>query len=103
MLRDPETGRAVGWATREREDDGGREPFVVGSGEKLRETDKAILVDLRGKPDEFGGTSSHEMWVPKSVLHDDSEIYGSEIDSGGKDGKLVVFSWWAAKQGLRKA
>jgi hypothetical protein len=38
-----------------------------------------------------------EKWIPKHdrVLHDDSEVY----EKGGK-GKLVVFKWWAKKEGL---
>lgn len=51
----------------------------------LKETDKAILV-TRGKG---------ELWIPKSVLHDDSEVY-----EGGDSGKLIVQTWWAEKQEL---
>jgi hypothetical protein len=36
-----------------------------------------------------------EVWVPKSVIHDDSEVY-----QGGDTGTLMVKSWWAAKNGL---
>lgn len=32
-------------------------------------------------------------WVPKSVIHDDSEVY----EKGG-EGKLVVKTWWAQKE-----
>lgn len=34
------------------------------------------------------------VWVPRSVIHDDSEVY-----EDGHDGRLVVKSWFAAKQG----
>lgn len=34
-------------------------------------------------------------WVPKSVIHDDSEVYKTNTD-----GSLVVADWWAEKEGL---
>ncbi len=34
-------------------------------------------------------------WVPKSVVHDDSEVYKE-----GTSGKLVVARWFAEKEGL---
>ncbi len=46
------------------------------------ETDDAILVDI---PD-YGG----EIWVPKHVLHEESEIRQS-----GDMGELVVKTWFA--------
>ncbi len=36
-------------------------------------------------------------WVPKSVLHDDSEVYQLSSDP---DGKVIVMEWWADKEGL---
>jgi len=33
-------------------------------------------------------------WVPKSVVHDDSEVY-----KDGSSGKLVVQEWFAEKEG----
>lgn len=36
-----------------------------------------------------------QVWVPKSVIHDDSEVYKADTD-----GELVVLEWWAAKRGL---
>ena len=53
--------------------------------EVLRETDRAILV-TRGKG---------ELWIPKSVIHDDSEVY-----EDGDRGKLVVQTWWAEEKDL---
>lgn len=50
-----------------------------------RATDKAILVVIDGD----------EKWVPKSCLHDDSEVYDE-----GDEGELAVKSWWAEKEGL---
>ena len=49
------------------------------------ETEKAILVS----------TSSGSWWVPKSVVHDDSEVYAT-----GTDGDLVVARWFAEKEGI---
>lgn len=48
-----------------------------------RETDKALLM--------FDGTE--EFWVPRSQIHDDSEVYEANTD-----GKLVVTEWFAKKR-----
>jgi len=56
----------------------------LGNGRALRE--KAVLVEL-----ESGG----EHWIPKSVLHDDSEVW-----KNGQSGDVVVKTWWAEKEGL---
>ena len=37
-----------------------------------------------------------DYWVPKSQVHDDSEVYS--LKSG--PGTLVVARWWAKKEGL---
>lgn len=50
------------------------------------ESEKAILVEIEGE----------KVWVPKSQIHDDSEVYSKA--SGG--GELVVSTWWATKKGL---
>jgi hypothetical protein len=62
------------------------EPCSLGDAQVIRETDKALLVDLDGS----------EVWVPKSVVHDDSEVWSAE----NAVGDLVVKYWWAAKNGL---
>lgn len=54
--------------------------------EPVRETDKALLVEVDGE----------QKWCPKSVIDDDSEVYS--MKSGG--GTLVVQRWWAEKEGL---
>lgn len=38
---------------------------------------------------------SRKVWVPQSVIHDDSEVF-----EAGQSGKLVIFSWWAVREGL---
>ena len=39
--------------------------------------------------------SEPDRHIPKSVLHDDSEVY--EADTTGE---LIVMRWWAQKEGL---
>jgi hypothetical protein len=34
-------------------------------------------------------------WVPKSMIHDDSEVYKAFTE-----GNLIVRRWWAEKKGL---
>ena len=53
--------------------------------ECIQETPKSVLLrDLCDK----------EFWVPKSVLHDDSEVYKM-----GDKGRLIVKTWFAEKEG----
>lgn len=64
----------------------GRLPYDLGYGECIKETQKdtkkpgAILVKFE---------TGKELWIPKSVVHDDSEVW-----KGGQDGDVVVFTWW---------
>lgn len=55
-------------------------------GEAVRETEKAVLVQLE---------TGDEKWIPKSVIHDDSEVW-----KAGQAGRLVVLGWWAEKEKL---
>lgn len=50
-------------------------------------TEKALLVDIEGE----------EKWIPKSVIHDDSEVFDDDENSTGM---LVIKEWWAEKVGL---
>lgn len=52
----------------------------------IQERGKAIQVRLQ---------DGDEQWFPKSVLHDDSEVY--EL---GHEGTIVVQVWFAEKEGL---
>lgn len=70
-------------------DSSGDDAHDMGEGSVTRETEKAILVAFEG---------SGERWVPKSVVHDDSEIWKK-----GDTGKLVVKMWWAEKNVLGDA
>lgn len=58
----------------------------VGKAKAVRETDKALLVAV----EDLG----EEIWVPKSQIHDDSEVYAD-----GHEGDLVVSAWYAASKG----
>lgn len=42
-----------------------------------------------------GSRSTIKVWVPKSLIHDDSEVYKE-----GTKGTLVVARWFAEKEGL---
>ena len=65
------------------------EGVSLGSARLIRSTAMAILVVLEDRKDQ-------ELWIPKSQIHDDSEVYDAENPSG----ELVVTSWFANKQGL---
>lgn len=56
--------------------------------ETLRESDKALLVAVDGE----------EVWIPKSAIHDDSEVYG--MLPFGESGTLVIPRWLAEEKGL---
>jgi len=62
--------------------------YEVGIVRCKKETDLALLVEGECLPK---GT----LWVPKSVVHDDSEVFEE-----GHEGKLVVKEWFAEKEGL---
>lgn len=52
-----------------------------------RETDRALLCVIDGE----------EHWIPKSQIHDDSEVYD---DSDNADGTLVLTEWICKEKGL---
>ncbi len=59
----------------------------------VAETDLAILArEVRPGAGKFAQLK--EIWVPKSVLHDHSEVYEK-----GTNGKLVVKARWAEDEG----
>jgi len=72
--------------------DGGNEPFRLGRAHVIRETDKAVRVSL----DRTSLLGEVDFWLPRSVLHDDSEVYGG---NEGASGALVVKHWFAKKEG----
>lgn len=73
-------------------DDGGNEPFVVGRGRVDRSSEKALRVML----DASSLLGAKAVWVPKSVIHDDSELFD---DGAHREGELVVKRWFARKEG----
>ena len=72
-----------------RMNDSGQDPCSLGSGKVKRSTPKALLVEL---------DSGEEQWVPRSVIHEDSELYTSQGENA--EGELVVLQWWAEKEGF---
>ena len=57
----------------------------VGTAKVLCVTDKALLVKLEDHGDK-------EVWVPKSQIHADSEVYAADTD-----GILIITRWMANK------
>lgn len=54
----------------------------------------------KGNPDEGAilcevDSMDEPLWVPKSQVHGDSEVYRE-----GTSGDLVVMEWWARKKGF---
>lgn len=66
------------------------EPQPLGEAVCCAETPKAIQVLLIDDGED-------KLWIPKSVVHDDSEVYG--LASDRNEGQLVVQKWWAEKEG----
>lgn len=58
--------------------------------EILRESDSGAAWLIRFE-------TGDERWVPKSVVHDNSEVYDLREN---REGKLVLKGWWARKEGL---
>jgi hypothetical protein len=52
-----------------------------------KETDRALLCIIEGE----------EVWIPKSQLDDDSEVFN---DGNNAEGKLVITEWIATQKGL---
>ena len=53
------------------------------------ETAAALRVIISGE--------SSPRWIPKSVVHDDSEVFDA---TDNNKGLLVIKGWWARKEGL---
>lgn len=62
---------------------------TLGEAKVIRETEKALLVMF---------DEGDQMWIPKSVIHDNSEVYSEK----NGEGTLVVETWWASKNGLEE-
>lgn len=62
----------------------------LGQGTVRAETPVALLVQLVDY-------DNCTIWIPKSVIDDDSEVYDSKKHAVGE---VVVASWWAEKKDL---
>lgn len=60
----------------------------VGHTEVVGATDKALRVQLKKE--------DSPRWIPKSVIHADSEVYREDSEPGD----LVLEQWFAEKEGL---
>lgn len=60
----------------------------LGDGKVVGASELALKIEL-----ESGDT----VWIPKSVIHDNSEVYNDEDNSNGE---VVVKSWFAEQEGL---
>jgi hypothetical protein len=65
----------------------GSEPVSVGKARVIRATAKALFVHI--------DDGDEEVWIPKSCIHDDSEVYAEDSEPG----ELVVVAWFARKEG----
>jgi hypothetical protein len=59
----------------------------LGKATVLRDTGKALLIEAE--------ELDSEEWVPKSCIHDDSEIF----EDGQEPGELIVKEWFAREKG----
>lgn len=66
------------------------EDFEIEDAKCVGSTNMALLI----RADDF----RTDVWIPKSVISDDSEVYGDTYDEAGP-GLLVVKGWYAEKQG----
>ncbi len=72
-----------------RDEDDGDDGVSVEDVSVVKATERALLVSHAGE----------ETWVPKSVVHDDSEVYDDSSDGKGP-GTLVLKRWWARDNGF---
>jgi hypothetical protein len=61
------------------------EPVVFEDVTAKASSSKALLCEIDGE----------EFWIPKSQIHDDSEVYAKD-----QTGKLVISRWIAEEKGL---
>ncbi len=54
----------------------------------IRETEKAVMIQA-----EINGVHHESLWIPKSVLHEDSQD-DVEIAVRGETTELYVQDWW---------
>lgn len=61
----------------------------LGRAQAIAGTEKALRVQLESEDD--------PRWIPKSQIHDDSEVYDCGDNASGD---LIVRRWFAEKEGL---
>lgn len=76
-------------AERRGREEGNEEPVTIEGASCDRETKLALLCVIPA------GRRRVEKWIPKSQIHDDSEVY-----KPGTSGKLVITGWFAEREGL---
>lgn len=65
--------------------------FKIDDVQVLTATAQAIQV----APKPGSSKKSWKVWIPKSLIHDDSECYDK-----GHDGNLIIAKWIALREGL---
>lgn len=65
------------------------DPCTLGDGRVLREAKSGLALLI--------SVENEEIWVPKSILHDESDI--DETSEVGDEGDVVVPEWWAEQEG----
>lgn len=63
----------------------------LGQAQAIAGTEKALRVQLESEDE--------PRWIPRSQIHDDSEVYD---DKDNATGDLVVKRWFAEKEGLHE-
>lgn len=75
-------------------DDEEEEAVSLGQVRLVHVTDDAIkVVSLEEDP-----LFSDELWVPRTQVHEDSEVF---VGMDGDKGELFVTQWWADKKGFQ--
>ena len=64
-----------------------QEPFEFDVTKVIRETEKALLV-------ETDDLDEPEVWIPKSQIHDNSEVWRKE-----QEGRMAISPWFARQKG----
>lgn len=62
----------------------------LGTAKAIHDTGKALRVRLEDHED-------RELWIPHSVIHEDSEVFDGDDNA---EGELFVKNWFAEKEGL---
>lgn len=75
------------------DDDDGDEPVSLGEVRLAHVTEDALKVTSLEDDAQFDG----DLWVPKTQVHEDSEVFEG---MDGNEGELVVNKWWADKKGF---